>query len=297
MEKTAPENQKRLYLKWKDIMYREIDKVYPNFDEKRKIKLAQENARGFISVFTPTTCMVYTTSYRQWSYLLTWIDDLLENNSSQLILHMYQELNELKNHILKSGIGTYDIKDSKDRCINFLVRQTKHHERMYSAYTENYVMDTYSIWNQMSLSCLAQAQRHRTISYYMDWDCDSTDMYVPDILSESLTEEWRDDVTSIITECPQCIQVRVLEQGSIYNFILKCKERLCGRAQLEIAQDTAYKLDYMRKFYNGNNHAVQSMLDDTYNFSENRVKAKCELTGTCKEACEFHAKHAVDRLI
>lgn len=63
--------QNALYDKWVNIFEQEIKKMYPNgsskfFDEngKKARKLAQENARYLISVFTPTN-MVYSTSFRQ----------------------------------------------------------------------------------------------------------------------------------------------------------------------------------------------------------------------------------------
>lgn len=62
--------QNALYEKWVNIFEREIKKLYPDgsnkfFDEKGKKarKLAQENARYLISVFTPTN-MEYSTSFR-----------------------------------------------------------------------------------------------------------------------------------------------------------------------------------------------------------------------------------------
>ena len=49
--------EKKLYEKWIEIYAKQIAKEYPQFDEKRVKKLAQENARYLISVFTPATVM------------------------------------------------------------------------------------------------------------------------------------------------------------------------------------------------------------------------------------------------
>ena len=71
-------SQQALYDKWKEIFKGKIDKVYgksqPFFDKdgKKSTKLAQENARYMLSVFTPTN-MVYTTSFRQLNYLYHWM--------------------------------------------------------------------------------------------------------------------------------------------------------------------------------------------------------------------------------
>ena len=57
-----------LYLKWIDIFKKEISKKYPDFNPKRVEKLAQENARYMISVFTPTTIMEYSVPFGQLNY-------------------------------------------------------------------------------------------------------------------------------------------------------------------------------------------------------------------------------------
>lgn len=56
--------EEELYEKWIEIYKNEIQKKYPNIDEKKAKKLAQENARYLISVFTPATVMEYSVSFR-----------------------------------------------------------------------------------------------------------------------------------------------------------------------------------------------------------------------------------------
>ena len=62
--------EKELYEKWIEIYKKEIAKKYPEFDEKRIKKLAQENARYLISVFTPATVMEYTVNFGQLNYII-----------------------------------------------------------------------------------------------------------------------------------------------------------------------------------------------------------------------------------
>ena len=52
-----------LYDKWLNIIKGLIHKAYPDIPDKLTEKLAMENARYMISVFTPTT-LAYTTSLR-----------------------------------------------------------------------------------------------------------------------------------------------------------------------------------------------------------------------------------------
>ena len=67
--KVSPEEE-TLYLKWIDIYKTEILKKYPQIEDRKATKLAQENARKLISIFTPSTTMEYTVSFRQINYIL-----------------------------------------------------------------------------------------------------------------------------------------------------------------------------------------------------------------------------------
>jgi len=73
------DDEKELYEKWIEIYKKQILKTYPNFEEKKAKKLAQENARYLISVFTPATIMEYTVDFRQLNYIIGWSKDYIEN--------------------------------------------------------------------------------------------------------------------------------------------------------------------------------------------------------------------------
>jgi hypothetical protein len=76
---TPSEREEALYEKWIEIYKTEIAKQYPNIDEKKVKKLAQENARYLISVFTPATTMEYTVSLRQLNYIVHWFESYVKN--------------------------------------------------------------------------------------------------------------------------------------------------------------------------------------------------------------------------
>ena len=64
------EEEERLYNKWIDIFTVKIKSQYGNIYNDSKIKkLAQENARYLISVFTPATIMEYTVSFQQLNFI------------------------------------------------------------------------------------------------------------------------------------------------------------------------------------------------------------------------------------
>jgi hypothetical protein len=67
-----------LYDKWLEIFMQRIKEAYPDFDDKRVKKLAQENARYLISVFTPSTVMEYTVTLGQLNYIINWARDMID---------------------------------------------------------------------------------------------------------------------------------------------------------------------------------------------------------------------------
>lgn len=295
VSKTVSGVENELYNKWKKIISDRIAEVYPSIDEKRRIKLGQENARYFISVFNKTTSMVYTTTFRQWSYIPQWVDRLQllyekEYKDNEYLKKLLDELVELKSHILSQGFGDTSIEETKDRYFRFLANFTKDSAIQGGAY----INDSYKVKYSVSLACLAQAQRHRTIEYFMDFDGTPKKFYVPEILSPEQSLEWLDDMNKVKHLIPQGTKVDVVEMGTVDNFLLKCKERLCGRAQLEIAKNTAETLRVMSES-KIHNPALERRIANA--MTEDGVKAKCELVGICKEPCEFGACGAVNRLV
>ena len=68
------EKEQKVYEKWchklNDIIF---DTYGDKIDNKTRDKLAKENARYLLSVFTPTT-MGYTASIRQFNYIIDWAE-------------------------------------------------------------------------------------------------------------------------------------------------------------------------------------------------------------------------------
>lgn len=68
--------EKKLYTKWIQIFKDEIAKEYGDqFNEKKIEKLAQENARYFVSVFVPTR-EILTVPFGQLNRIAIWLDSL-----------------------------------------------------------------------------------------------------------------------------------------------------------------------------------------------------------------------------
>lgn len=73
--------EKELYEKWIEIYKDCISQKYPKIDEKRVQKLAQENARYLISVFTPATVMEYTVNFGQLNYIVHFFENYIDDET------------------------------------------------------------------------------------------------------------------------------------------------------------------------------------------------------------------------
>lgn len=221
--------EKELYEKWIKIFKEQILTQYPKFEDKRALKLAQENARYLISVFTPATVMEYTVNFGQLNYIINWAKDYIknaeENTFSIKLKETFKEFLAAMPDLEIEGL------DSRNKNRNFsLFAQRKNRNEEFG--------ENYSVTYLASFAQLAQAQRHRTLSYEITL-LDEPKYYVPPIIAgTNLEKEWLKDISSLKEFFPQGMLVQVNERGTIENFVLKCMERLCGFSQLEIMQET-----------------------------------------------------------
>lgn len=221
--------EKELYEKWIEIFKEQILIQYPKFEDKRALKLAQENARYLISVFTPATVMEYTVNFGQLNYIINWAKDYIknaeENAFSIKLKETFKEFLAVMPDLEIEGL------DSRNKNRNFsLFAKRKNRNEEFG--------ENYSVTYLASFAQLAQAQRHRTLSYEITL-LDEPKYYVPPIIAgTNLEQEWLKDISSLKEFFPQGMLVQVNERGTIENFVLKCMERLCGFSQLEIMQET-----------------------------------------------------------
>ena len=239
----VPEDQKKLYNKWLEIFSEEISKkyqaTYPEFFTNIKItKLAQENARYLTSIFTPTT-MEYTISYRQFNVLYSLIKkeiDRIEKEETSAFYKQYSKaLQELATAFESVPYLDKDLFDQKNRSLSLIDRSRRPIVKQYG--------DVYQIAYLGSFAQLAQAQRHRTISYKLRF-LPENKFYVPPILKSdpSLVLEWNEDCQKLAESYPQGLMAEIIEQGTLEKLVLKAKERKCTFAQLEIDNQTTASL-------------------------------------------------------
>lgn len=262
--------EKELYFKWLNTFKLLIQERYPNekfIDNRRAEKLAMENARYLLSIYTPTT-MAYTTSYRQLNYLYNW----LKTDESNPILrdlkpyteefcNNLEELNLIDDELQKGGNGRrLSLFGTRDR--------------------QEYFGEVYSTNYEGSYAQLAQAQRHRTLSYEMQ-SIPTDKFYVPKILNKTpeLIQEWLTDMQKVKNLIPQGQLIKINERGTVENFILKMKERLCSCAQLEINDQTRLTL---------NKYIFQTPDEEIKNMLQPYTKgARCLADYHCTQPCGF----------
>ena len=290
-----------LYNKWKNFIIDNNEKLGLNIEDKTKLeKIANENARYFLSVFNKSTTMPYTASVRQWNYLIDWLYQFEENRDmkdTSFNKNLKSDLNELRSALLNSNVYIEGLRDNKNRHLSFLSEQTNDISKNFK-YEDDHFGITYNTKYKASFAQLAQAQRHRTIKYYMLHDgSEQEEYFVPEFLKDKkLINEWLLDMHTI--ESPQGQLVNVIECGTLENFLLKCTERLCYRAQVEICKQTAetlkiYANNYLCKKYTENMEEFKKYISLDYECLY-KVHPKCSILGECKEPCG-HCKEFLNR--
>ena len=280
MTPSAKENT--LYEKWIHIFEDVISSKYPEFDSKRVLKLAQENARYLISVFTPATVMEYTVNFGQLNYIINWAKDYINSaDNSAFSLKLKDVFREFLDAMPDLEIDGLDSR-MKNRSFSLFSTRPNRYEEFGENYCTSYLA---------SFAQLAQAQRHRTLSYEMSL-LDTPEYYIPPIIrGTDLENSWLEDISSLSQYFPQGMLVKVNERGTIENFVLKCTERLCGSAQLEIMEQTS---EIMNKYLAATVDKPE-LHDYLLPYSKG---ARCTFPGwKCNSPCIFGGKNAMNRLI
>lgn len=279
---TPSPEESTLYEKWITIYKEVISNLYPTLKEKQVEKLAQENARYLISIFTPSTIMEHTLSLRQINYIYNWFTDYIENAEDN-------EFNKLLKPCMKEFIDSFppiilnnlSSKDKNRKLSLFATRSRK------EEFGENYSTNYYATFAEF-----AQAQRHRTLDYEISLD-EHPKFYVPlCIRGTKYEKEWLTDISSLSSRFPQGMLVKINERGTVENFVLKCKERLCGCAQLEIMLQTKETLDKYIDSVKTDNPEIYSYL---LNYESG---VRCSFKDfNCTAPCIWGSKNSLNRLI
>lgn len=273
------EKEEELYNKWVEIFKIKIKNEYGDVFNDFKIQtLAQENARSLVTVFMPTT-LIYTTSLRQINYIASWMERYIKENG--------ESKDKFKSELSSSMEGFLSELDRLNILIPGLMTNDKN--RSFSLFGSNldekkdYFGDVYSTNYKMSFAGLAQAQRHRTLDYKIE-RTNEKEYFVPPILENDpvLVNEWLHDIESVKDVIPNGELVLVNENGNYENFILKCQERLCTAAQLEIMRQTR---DTLLKYRDALKENESPLYEDIEKYTHG---ARCTFPNfECSKPCKF----------
>jgi len=282
------ENEERLYNKWIEIFKTKIKFKYGNIYNDAKIqKLAQENARYLVTVFMPTQ-MIYSTSLRQINYIASWMKDYIFSSNKndlfelKLAFYMKEFLEALSDvNVLDAGL----MMNEKYRKLSLFGNNLD--EKV------EYFGDVYSTLYKGSFAQLAQAHRHRTLDYQIEL-LKEKEYFVPPIIEDDqmLVDEWLGDMQLVSGITPQGELVKINEIGKYDDFILKCKERLCSAAQLEIMIQTKETLlKYKKALEESNNLLAKDIIKYSHG-------ARCTFSDFyCSSDCKFKEGKILTRKI
>ena len=268
--------EEELFNKWKEKLIPIITEKYGHlkyFSAFRIDKLANENARYFTSVMTPT-CFAHTISLRQLNYYVAWMQGF-RNETNPLYQMLIPTADEFCSKIEAMGLLDPQLmNDGKGRSFSLIGKRVREEQ-----FGENYSVNYHG-----SFAMLAQAQRHRTLDYEITPTDERPKFFVPQFLVPELADEWLEDMHRVAEIVPQGQLLYINERGTYENLILKAKERLCTSAQLEVMQNTN---DTIKKIIvNTNNIYVRHDLKKIVNI------ARCGSGFKCEQPCMF--KQGID---
>ena len=266
--------EQELYDKWLGIFQNEIKNKYGHidyFDDNRITKLAQENARYFLSIYNPTTCMAHTLSYRQLNYIYGWMTNINEK-SPKLIQKLKPYADEFCQKLEELNLIDCDLQhDGKGRGFSLITDKDR----------EEYFGDVYCTTYEGTWAQYAQNQRSRTLILEAKV-IEPPRFYVPKIIQNNptLTKEYLADMEKVKDNHPQGELIHIIERGTPENLVLKSQERLCTCAQHEIMEQTSKTIN---KYINNTKSEDIKQYLQQYNKG-----ARCTFPGyKCSKPCGF----------
>lgn len=276
-----------LYYKWLEIFENIITKDYWDWFRKQTktdngariniTKKAQENARNFLGLATPTT-LTYTVPFAQINKIAYLMEKVIQNPVDDFekdcipeMQEFIQALKDKKVLLTKNNIYEMIVNDSAleaemaAKGKNIPYESFKGDDSLYYQDTKGLELSLFAKRNQwsninnsnevnlssisytnyQSLACLAQNQRHRTIALEMTASKENPKFTIPLFLKSypALEAEYLADMAKVIDTYPLGMLVKVnmkANYANLFNYV--AKERCCMMAQNEIAQMYTFEI-------------------------------------------------------
>jgi hypothetical protein len=191
---------------------------------------------------------------------------------------LQEDIVALGEELKASNLYIPELRDTKGRKFNILAKQEGYNiDKANESYGDSYLIKT-----KYSFAAFAQVERHRTIDYFICFDGNAKDFYVPECIRGTEHEtEWLADLNSIADNTPIATMIDVVETGLFTNYLLKCDERLCGRAQLETMKNVIATLQEFDKRDELSPFMREEM---KRHYCDGEIRMKCNNI-KCKEPC------------
>lgn len=253
--------------------------------EKNRVKLADENARNFKSVMSPTT-FSYTTNLRELNYQYIWAKKILDQKDCHPWIELLKpSLKDYAEGLLALDIIKDDFEDGKDRTFVFIEQNRK-------LIGGEHFADTYATQYKGTTPLFGQRHRHRVsnFTFSVPEEQEDRDFYVPIILREygdsGLIEDWKEDMRKV--KDAQGTLLDITETGTLEGFKISIPERICTRAQLE---NQVIARNLTKKY-------VQSLkAQDSPQAAELEAYLHKKQCKTCNEKCGFPEGQLGKRII
>lgn len=276
-----------LYIKWREKILEELKDV-PARTDFEKEKIANENARYFISSFAENTEMVYTINIRMLSYVTEWAEkaiNYIDNNDNELrgkekefYTRLSSQLKQFNELVYKTIFNYYNfspLKDNKNGRFDFLADLSEN-RGVSREFLNSSVF--YGYPDVMSIVCLGHKVRSRVLDIAFGLQSRAT-YYIPSFIqSWYLSEEWIEDMKSIEDLFPQGLEVETYECGMKRDFFrYQVIERMCNHTLNETCQRVLSQAGRLHR--EDDSSYIKSFFNE-----QGTVKTKCQLT-KCSNPC------------
>jgi len=227
--------------------------------------------------------MVYTVNLRQLNFLLQQFEAFVDAHGGGDDVFMSRLAESVKDFLEQTRELRIDGLDNQtDRSLS-LFRPEGHREDD----REPVDGEMYSRVYRISFACLAQAQRHRTISYTIlgSIEKNADDLYIPPVVKKAgLEKEWVSDLKEVAKDdFPQAQLISVYERGRMEDFRSKALLRICGHAQLEVMYNTL--------------ETAQQLKEYQRRYGIHSLQPKCLQGIRCASPCVWLGGNALKRVV
>ncbi len=329
MSTSVYQDEKRRYDTWYrrlyDVLMSRADSMTFSKNENPEQvidKLAKENARYVLDIFSPIVSMCYTCSLSQWNYLAQWMREAIPRLDYQLkhshddigmvsyCSNLKDEFEKFSQCIEDAGLIIPGLINRKGRKIDTMIdnyssiygRLKSTADMLLEYPTVDVLDDNIVVRYKASFAAMAQLQRHRTSRFTMSVvheggaifrtaDCYDYDRrmtyFCPTVLCgmEYVYKEWNSDMNLVARHqtLPIATKIAFKMTTTFEDFRQIMMERCCGRAQFETYKTVA---EIHQALFRQSSEYREFCAD--YNLPQRGV-TKCMMQ-KCAEPCRFIAK-------